>query len=114
MSYKVVTVHDAVETEADGGPFDVRESGLSLHFIDDGTPDGTITFEGGIHENDDIFVAVPMEKSDGTLATSTTVPGLFRLPENHGLAIFRARITAYNSGAFSAVAGIVKGPRKGG
>ena len=76
---------------------------FTLHLVNTGSPVGTVSFEGSVDGTN--FVAVAMEKADGTLATSTTATGYFRLPLNTAIKAFRAPISAYTSGEFTVLAG---------
>lgn len=65
-----------------------------------GTFVGTITFEGTVDGAN--WVAVEVEDlNDRTWTTTATAPGLFRAV-SLGLLYFRARISAYSSGAITA------------
>jgi len=79
----------------------VKGGPAAINFVSTGSPVGTVTFEGALDAADASFVAVPVETVTGTLVTSTTSAGYFRLPLNHGLSVFRARISAYTSGSFT-------------
>ena len=101
MSYQRTLMQDAATATGNGAVLPVKERGGAVHFVNIGTPSGTVTFEGALDAAEAAFVAVPLEQADGTLATTTTAPGYFRLPRNHGLAVLRARISTYASGAFT-------------
>ena len=109
MSYHRDILHNAAAATADGAILDVKDAITAMvHLVNTGSPVGTITFEGTVDaaEAAGTWIAVAMEKSDGTLATSTTAAGYFRLPLNHGLSKFRARISAYTSGTFLVLSGV--------
>jgi hypothetical protein len=101
MSYQKTLMQDAAGATGNGTTMGVKERGGAIHFENIGSPVGTVTFEGALNAAEDAFIAVPLETATGTLVTSTTTPGYFRLPLNHGLAVVRARISAFTSGAFS-------------
>lgn len=65
-----------------------------------GTFTATVTFEGRV---DSAFYAVPLQKSDGTFASSTTAAGLFHFPSGlPALAAFRVTVSGYSAGAVGA------------
>lgn len=74
-----------------------------------GTFVGTITFEGTI--DDTSWFAVGLKTAaDGAAVTTATAPGAFKLPaDGPALSQFRARVSAYTSGAITAKA--LKGTR---
>ena len=106
MRYETQILHTASAGTGDGVILTVRRvDALNVHIVDTGSPVGTVTFRGCV-DADLVWVDVAMEKVDGTLATSTTAPGYFRLPLNHGLYRFKAEITTYTSGSFTVRSGM--------
>ena len=67
-----------------------------------------MTFEGTI--DDDNWVAVrAFNLNDGSVGTTAAAAGLFQIPVS-GLSKLRARVSAYTSGAVTAVGKGVTGP----
>ncbi len=102
MSYISTLLQNAQGAVGDGTAIDVRGfAQVGVHFLSTGSPVGTVTFEGTINDAD--WFAMPVENAAGTLVTTATAAGYFRLPRNHALSQFRARISAYTSGNFTVV-----------
>ena len=105
MRYVSQILHTASAGTGDGEILNVsRVEALNVHFVNTGSPVGTLTFKGCV-DSSRVWFDVAMEKVDGTLATSTTTPGYFRLPLNHGLYEFKAEIGPYTSGSFAVRSG---------
>lgn len=101
MRYESEILHTASAGTGDGVILNTgRTDTLNVHIVNTGSPVGTVTFRGCV-DSDLVWFDVAMEKVDGTLATSTTAPGDFRLPLNHGLYRFKAEITVYTSGSWT-------------
>lgn len=67
-----------------------------------GTFAGTVTFESTIDDTS-FFVVGLKTMADGAAVTTATAPGAFKLPEDaSALSQFRARVSAYTSGAITA------------
>jgi hypothetical protein len=99
VSYQKNILHLATAATSDGAAFSVANyPNVAVHFVNTGSPNGTVNFEGTINDTD--WVAVPVEENDGDVVTSTTATGYFRLPRNHGLSQFRTRVTR-TSGTFT-------------
>lgn len=106
MRYETQVLHTASAGTGDGVILNVgRADSLNVHVVDTGSPVGTVTFKGCV-DAALVWVDAAMEKVDGTLASSTTAPGYFRLPLNHGLFRFKAEITTYTSGAWTVRSGM--------
>ncbi len=104
MSYIATPMHTAAAATGNGETIDVSEvPEFSLHFVNTGSPVGTVSFEGTVDGTN--YVAVPMETATGTLVTSTTAAGYFRSVRGHALLKFRAPISAFTSGLFTVVTG---------
>lgn len=102
-TFQTFTLQAAATATGDGATVAVGNGqGFAVHFISTGTPVGTVTFEGTIDGTN--WIAVPMENAAGTIVTTATAAGYFRLPESAVVSAFRARISAYTSGSFTLVA----------
>jgi hypothetical protein len=99
-------LQNAAAALGNGTAIDVR--GIDLLAVDiTGTFVGTVAFEGSIDSttgSDGNFFAVGMKTmADGAAVTTATAAGAFKMPFDAGaLAYFRARVSAYTSGAITA------------
>lgn len=73
-----------------------------------GTFSGTITFEVSVNGTDFVAVNSPAV-STGTAATTATAPGLFQCP-CAGMAVVRARASAWTSGSAAIAMHVGDGP----
>ncbi len=106
MRYLSQILHTASAGTGDGVILNVSHAdSLNVHVVNTGSPVGTLAFRGCVDESL-VWVDVAMEKVDGTLATSTTTPGYFRLPLNHGLYKFKVEVTTFTSGAWTVRSGL--------
>lgn len=104
MNYLTSTPLDAVATTGASAAIDVfNADSVCAHFVNTGSPSGTVTWEGSVDGTN--WEAAPMEKPDGSVATTTTATGMFRLPKNHGLKQFRPNVTSRASGNFTVIVG---------
>jgi len=95
------TLQDAVEETANGTAFNL--SGMRhLALQISGTFVATVTFEGSVDGTNWINI-VGTNKNDGSQDATATAAGIF-IFDIPGLALFRARISAYTSGAVTATA----------
>lgn len=99
------TLQNAAAATGNGTPIDMR--GFDYLVVDvTGTFVGTVTFEGSIDSttgSDGNYFAVGLKTAaDGAAVTTATAAGAFKLPPDMGgLAYFRARVSAYTSGAIT-------------
>jgi hypothetical protein len=104
MNYLTDTLLSAAATTGVGTAIDVwNADSCCLHFVNTGSPSGTVTWEGTVDGS--TWEVTPVEKPDGSVATTTTATGMFRLPKNHGLKQFRPNVTSRASGTFTVLSG---------
>lgn len=90
------TALDFVDTSTDGAEY------LTLQIS--GTFVGTVTFEGSVDGTN--YAAVLVSNSAGSAAATATAVGIFTA-DVRGLKYFRARVSAYTSGAITVVGRVV-------
>ena len=95
---ELVTLQSAAAALGNGTP--ISMAGYDLLVVEvAGTFVGTVTFEGTI--DDTTWFAVGLKTmADGAAVTTATAAGAFKLPvDAAALSQFRARVSAYTSGA---------------
>ena len=102
--YLYETMQSAAVATGNGTAISLRGFGrLTVYVSMAGT--ATITFEGSIDGGTTYFTVGLAAVATGTVASAPTATGAYYLPAGHmPLTHFRARISAWTSGATSAVA----------
>jgi len=95
----------AAAATGNGSPFEVRGYATTVIQIT-GTFVGTVTFESSLDGANWVAVQA-VNLNDGTVGTTATAPGLYRIP-TAALADIRARVSAWTSGTITAQARGVK------
>jgi hypothetical protein len=102
MAYRTHTFHSTAGATANGEPMVVRgHSAFSVQYLDVGTPNAVLTFEGSIDGTN--WDAVYLLDEAGSLANTAGAPGIYHSPAHLTLGYFRARISTFTSGAISVV-----------
>lgn len=100
--HSLETLHNAATASGNGTAADVRGmGGVTVHFVDEGSPSGTLQFEGTLDDTN--WSAVGLLDPSGAAVTSAADSEKgksFHLPEGHALSHLRARCE-YSGGAFT-------------
>lgn len=106
--YTYHTLQDAADATGNGVAIDLSDVSLSgatyLALQITGTFVGTVTFEGSVDKTN--YAAVLVSNSAGSAAATATGVGIFTA-DVRGLNLFRARVSAYTSGAITVVAQVL-------
>lgn len=86
-----VTLQDGVSTAVDGSVLSTVDAAAVLVQISGTFTNITANFEGSL--DGETFTAVPLRVPAGTLASTATAVGFYRLEDCRGLTGFRARTT---------------------
>lgn len=106
MRYIIETLHNGATAAATGPWVDVRgDDFVAFDFVDVGSPNGTVDFEGSTAEDGSnpfdvmCYQHGSIDPANGTLQATT--PGYYLLHPRHACHFVRANLTLRNSGAFT-------------
>lgn len=102
-SGQLQTLQNAAAATGNGTPLNTMDKRGYLSVLVSGTFVGTVTFEGTVDGTN--WFAVGLKTwADGAAVTTATAAGQFKLPLDLLISKFRARVSAYTSGAITVVA----------